>query len=72
MGLHHKVLLELNSDFHVQIKLNRNFPVQFEKHFMMQPCQGVFPLSIQLFFLECSTSSEALMEKASHLNSSSL
>ncbi len=31
IGLHHKVLLELNTDCPVQIKLNRDFPVQFQK-----------------------------------------
>ncbi len=50
--LHHKMLLELNNDFPVQIKLNRGFPVQFQKRFMMQPRERVLFLSIQLFFFE--------------------
>ena len=53
MGLHNlKVLLELKSDFPVQIKLNRDCPHQFQKHFimfMMQPREGVFSLTVQLF-----------------------
>ncbi len=34
--------------------MNREIILQFQKHFMMQPCEGVFSLFIQLFFLECN------------------
>ncbi len=51
--LHHKVLWEVNGKIPVQFDLNRDITGQFQKHFMMQPSQGVFSIFIQLFFLEC-------------------
>ena len=33
----------------------QDFPLQYQNHFMMQPREAVFSLSIQFFFLECTT-----------------
>ena len=49
MGLHHTVLLELNRDFPVQIKLKRNFHVLFQNLFQITH-QGIFSLFIKHFF----------------------
>ena len=49
-GLHHKVPFELNRRIPVQLDLNREITVQFQKHFMMQPSEGIFSLSITPFF----------------------
>ena len=41
-GLDLKVLLESDSDFPAQDKSERDFPVQFQKHFVMQPPKEPF------------------------------
>ncbi len=47
--LNHEVLLELNRKIPIQLNMNREITVPFQKHFMMQPCDGAFSLFIQLF-----------------------
>ncbi len=41
---------EKQSAFDVQVKLNKEISVLFQKHFMMELCEGVFCLPIQLLF----------------------
>ncbi len=54
MWLHHKAIMEINKKGGELPDLNREIPVQFQKRFMMQPHEGVFFLSIQLFLPECT------------------
>ncbi len=46
------MLLECSN---VLMKLNRNSSFQFQKHFVVQPREGMFSLSIQLFFSRVCT-----------------